>query len=81
MLKRCAVLHLRQVQLACSPDADVYMLVREPETCRYVVTLYHPTVCAVEGYHHREAVNEKELKSIIKSFVEKSAAGGPREEL
>ena len=37
---------VHQVRMACSPDADVYMLVREPELCRYVVTLYHPLQCS-----------------------------------
>ena len=35
-----------QVRMACSPDAEVYMLVREPELCQYVVTLYHPLHCS-----------------------------------
>lgn len=31
--------------MACSPDKEVYMFVREPATCTYVVTLYHPSIC------------------------------------
>jgi hypothetical protein len=39
-----------QVRSACSPDAESYMLVREPAMCRYIVTLYHPAICQDKKY-------------------------------
>ncbi len=41
---------LMQVFMACSPDSEVYMIVREPETCKYSVTLYHPSLCEQDKY-------------------------------
>ena len=49
-----------QVRLACSPDKDIYMIIQEPETCRYVCLLYHPAVCLVEGMGWRVGANEDE---------------------
>lgn len=73
-------MQISQVQLVCSPDAEVYMLVREPETCRYVVTLYHPSICDIQGYQHREpAVQEKQLQELRDMMA--SVAGGGHEEL
>jgi hypothetical protein len=34
-----------EVRLACSPDGEMHMLVREPAFCSYVVVLYVPTLC------------------------------------
>ncbi|CAL8463374.1 g2908 [Coccomyxa elongata] len=69
-----------KVQLVCSPDAEVYMLVREPETCRYVVTLYHPSICDIDGYQHRQpAVQEKQMETLRDMMA--SVAGRGHEEL
>lgn len=38
-------MHKLQVQFARSPDDEIYMVVREPEVCKYVITLYHPDSC------------------------------------
>lgn len=73
---------LRQVQLACSPDSDAYMLVREPETCRYVVTLYHPSICTVEGYKYHKTMTLDEVKSTLKvPNIPPTQAAADREEL
>jgi hypothetical protein len=34
-----------QVRLACPTDGQIHLVVREPATCRYVLTLYLPLVC------------------------------------
>lgn len=34
------------VQYACSPDGLEHVLVREPSTCTYVITVYLPAMCA-----------------------------------
>ena len=33
------------MRLACSPDTSMYMVVREPIACSYIVVVYTPTVC------------------------------------
>ena len=80
MLQRCPcnqmTVQTLQVQLVCSPDAEVYMLVREPETCRYVVTLYHPSICSIQGYQHHQEEQMQELMDLMASV-----AGGGHEEL
>lgn len=44
------LVHILQVYMACSPDSETYMLVREPDTCKYAVTLYHPSLCKQDKY-------------------------------
>lgn len=74
------LVQILQVQLVCSPDAEVYMLVREPETCHYVVTLYHPSICDIDGYQHRPpAVQEKQMEKLRDMMA--SVAGRGHEEL
>ena len=47
--------------MACSPDQEIYMIIQEPETCKYVCVLYHPSVCLVEGMDLRDT-NDQELQ-------------------
>jgi hypothetical protein len=39
-----------ELRLACSPSKNWHMLVREPEFCRYIMVLYHPSMCTVQRY-------------------------------
>jgi len=34
-----------QVRFACSLDGEIHLMVNEPKTCRYVLTLYLPVMC------------------------------------
>ena len=34
-----------ELRLACSPDKDTHMVVREPAQCIYIVTVYIPELC------------------------------------
>ena len=49
-----------QVRLACSPDKDTYLIIQEPETCRYISVLYHPAVCLVKGMEWRVSTGHEE---------------------
>lgn len=39
-----------EVRVVCSPDAQWYMTVTEPGTCRYVISLFAPPLCELPGY-------------------------------
>jgi len=39
-----------QVRFACPVDGQVHLVVNEPSTCRYVLTLYLPIVCKHPAY-------------------------------
>ncbi len=42
-----------EARLACSPDANTYMLIREPDFCTYVYVIYVPQLCKLEYYKPR----------------------------
>eukprot|EP00775_Hariotina_reticulata_P011589 gene11589-11733_t len=39
-----------ELRLACSPNKNWHMLVREPDFCRYIMVLYHPSMCTIQRY-------------------------------
>ncbi|KAL4451647.1 hypothetical protein ABPG75_007309 [Micractinium tetrahymenae] len=45
-----AILRRTELRLMCSPDQDAHITVSEPEQCAYVLELYMPQLCKVEGY-------------------------------
>ena len=47
---RCVGAVLWQVRLACSPDAESYLVVREPAACAYIIVLYTPFMCSHSEY-------------------------------
>ena len=51
------------MRLACSPDKDIYLVIQEPQTCRYVGVLYHPAVCLVKGMDWRVSTGQEEEDS------------------
>ncbi|WIA22843.1 hypothetical protein OEZ85_001233 [Tetradesmus obliquus] len=68
----------RQVELrwACSPHNSWRMLVREPQFCAYVVTVYHPGLCKVPRY--APVPVKQQAKGAAKdSAAAKDAAGKP----
>ena len=48
------------MRLACSPDENVYLVIQEPVTCKYVSVLYHPAVCLVKGMDWRVSTGQEE---------------------
>ena len=38
-----------ELRLACSPDKQAHMIVREPAQCVYIITLYLPKLCQAAG--------------------------------
>jgi hypothetical protein len=38
------------VRIACSPDGDLHLLVREPDFCQYVLVVYSPALCSVPEF-------------------------------
>lgn len=45
-----AIQRQTEVRLMCSPDTEPRVWVSEPEQCRYVVELYMPQLCHMEGF-------------------------------
>lgn len=39
-----------EVRIACSPDSNLHVLVREPDLCTYVYVVYSPTLCTLQRY-------------------------------
>lgn len=39
-----------ELRIACSPDDQQHLLIREPEQCRYVMVLFEPSLCTVPGF-------------------------------
>jgi hypothetical protein len=56
-----------ELRLACPPDGLVRATVAEPETCVYVLTLFHPDACALtgEGGGMRGGQVEEELADVV----------------
>lgn len=48
--KQRSVLRSSELRLMCSPDADMHIIVVEPQQCSYVVELYVPELCALPGF-------------------------------
>ena len=69
----------RQVELrwACSPHNSWRMLVREPQFCAYVVTVYHPGLCKVPRYAPVPVKQQMKEKGGAKDAAAKDAAGKP----
>ena len=42
-----------EVMLMCSPDLEPHIWIKEPAQCRYVVEVYLPALCQVEGFEVR----------------------------
>ncbi|KAL4428789.1 hypothetical protein ABPG77_005227, partial [Micractinium sp. CCAP 211/92] len=45
-----SILRRSELRLMCSPDQDAHITVSEPEQCIYLLELYMPQLCEVEGY-------------------------------
>jgi hypothetical protein len=39
-----------EVRIACSPDARLHFLVREPDFCQYIFVIYSPSLCSLPEY-------------------------------
>ena len=39
-----------ELRIACSPDPERHLLMREPQQCQYVMVLYEPSLCEVPGF-------------------------------
>lgn len=39
-----------ELRLACSPDDQSHMIIREPAQCMYIIVLYLPSLCSVPAY-------------------------------
>lgn len=46
-----------ELRLACSPDQEAHMVIREPAQCLYIITLYIPGLCQVQS---TKATNHKQ---------------------
>ncbi|GAX75433.1 hypothetical protein CEUSTIGMA_g2877.t1 [Chlamydomonas eustigma] len=44
------VIRKTEARVACSPDEQMHMLVREPDFCQYVFVIYSPALCQVEKF-------------------------------
>ena len=74
-----------ELRLACPPDALVRATVAEPETCRYVLTLFHPDACELtdgkeEGGGGVVAAGEEEEQQEEQPPPAAAAAGAVDEE-
>ena len=63
-----------EVRIACSPDSQQHLVMREPEQCQYIIVMYDPGVCelieldleqhelsAAELGSYREGIDRAEL--------------------
>ena len=39
-----------ELRIACSPDEEPHLLMREPVECQYIMVLYDPGLCNVAGH-------------------------------
>ena len=47
---KCMTCRSTELRLACSPDEEAHMIVREPAQCMYIITVYLPGLCqATQG--------------------------------
>ncbi|KXZ53821.1 hypothetical protein GPECTOR_6g739 [Gonium pectorale] len=57
-----------EARVACSPDSNTYMLVREPDFCTYTFVIFVPELCALDYYKPRPKGQTGKVQA---------AAGGP----
>lgn len=53
----------RQVEarLACSPDGELRLLIREPEFCKYIFVVYSPALCELDAFKPRPSTGSTAL--------------------